>query len=369
MLQTNQKDSKLTESDACTSLPPKWSVVIDDIGYSAPRQVVAVSVLKSQANVSDNDVLIRDYNSPNDTILSDEQSIDLAKGNVFYTQAKCDVQPREACQSPPKLAYFIDDVFEFTTNPNQTEVTLKGLFALPPNTRLIRDLRSPNDEVIDSAAPVLFRDGPVFFSRKLEADLRITINHRQFTKVDGVKEKMTGAAIAALVYPEAPRNTKIQLGEQRIGHDEKITIKGCEEFEVVRCNVKGGYELSRVQREVDLLRAGGASIEIVESPIPAIVYLDLQTQKGCVPAHTDVLVPIPSGYPSEIDWAYLPQFSPLIGRVQGSPQNHRIEARGKLWQQISYHPHRGGGAPPFNPTKHGFHTYISEVLSWLHQVQ
>lgn len=369
MLQKNKKISKLPENDACSSSPPKWRVVIDDVGYSAPRQVVAVTVLKSQADVSDSDVLIRDHNSPNDAILIDEQPIDLADGNVFYTQAKCDVQPREACQSPPKLAYFIDDAFEITTNPNQTEVTLKGLFALPSNMRLTRDLRSPNDELIGNSSPVLFRDGPVFVTRKVEAGLRITVNHRLFTEVDGVKEEMNGAAIASLVYPEDPRNTKIQLGERTIGHDENIAIEGCEEFGVVRCNVKGGYELSRVQREVNLLREGGASIEIVESPLPAIVYLDVKTRKGCNPARTDVLVPIPSGYPSEIDWAYLPQFSPLIGRVQGSPQNHLIEAMGRLWQQISYHPHRGGGGPPFNPTKHGFHTYISEVLSWLHQVQ
>lgn len=368
MLKTNKPISQSSKDDTCSALPPKWSVVIDDVGYSVPRQIIAVAVLKSQANISDRDALIQDYNSPNDVILNDETSIDLAKGNVFYTQAKCDVQPRGTCQSRPKIAYFVDDVFEITTNPNQTEVTLKGLFALPSNTRLIRDLKSPNDKIIGDSKPVRFRDGPVFVTRKVEAGLRITVNHRLFSEFDGVKKKMTGAAIASLVYPEAPRNTKVQLGDRLIGHDEKITIKGCEEFEVVRCNVKGGYELSRVQREVKMLREGGASIEIVESPIPAIIYLDLPTRKGCNPAQTDVLVPIPSGYPSEIDWAYLPHFSPLIGRVKGSPQNHQIEAMGKLWRQISYHPHRGGGAPPFNATKHGFHTYMSEVLSWLHQV-
>jgi hypothetical protein len=203
----------------------------------------------------------------------------------------------------------------------------------------------------------------------VEATLRITVNHRQFTEDDGVKERMSGLAIAALVYAENPQDTKVHLGERVIGHDEEITIKGCESFEVVRCNVKGGYELNRIQREVELLRQGGASVTIVESPTPAIVYHGLKTCPGIEPTQTDVLVPIPSGYPSEIDWAYLPQFSPLIGRVQGSPQDHRIEALGATWHQISYHPHRGGGAPPFNPTKHGFHTYLSEVLSWLHQVQ
>ena len=234
--------------------------------------------------------------------------------------------------------------------------------------RLVRDLKSPNDVVIDYAEAIPFVAGPVFVTREPESTLRITVNHRTFTDDDGVKEQMTGLAIAALVYPENPRKTKVQLGERVIGHDEEITIEGCESFDVVRCDVKGGFELSRVQREVELLREGGANITVLESPTPAIIYHNLKTRPGCDPSQSDVLVPIPSGYPSEIDWAYLPQSSPLIGRVQGSPQNHHIEALGTTWRQISYHPHRGGGAPPFNPTKHGFHTYVSEVLSWLHNV-
>lgn len=370
MVQTTNQISNLTDgAEHCSRSAAKWSVVIDDIGYPAPRRIIAVSVLKSQANICDGDVLIRDHNSPNDIVLNEDQTIDLVNGNVFYTQARCDIQPREVCQSPPKLAYFVDDAFQLTINPTQTEVTVKALFALPANAILVRDFRSPTDELIAYAAPISFRDGPVFVTRNLKPSLRITVNHRPFTEADGVNVEMTGLAIASLVFPEDPRNTKVQLGEQLIGHDEEVKIRGCEAFEVVRCNVKGGYELSRVHREVELLRNGGASISIVESPTPAIVYLDLPTCPGCNPSHTDVLVPIPGGYPSEIDWAYLPQFSPLIGRVQGSPQNHRIEALGKLWLQISYHPHRGGGAPPFNSTKHGFHTYISEILSWLYQVQ
>jgi hypothetical protein len=266
------------------------------------------------------------------------------------------------------LAYFVDDAFEVTTNSRQTEVTLKQLFALAEQVRLVRDLKSPNDVVIDYAEAVPFENGPVFITRKVQSHLRITVNHRPFTEDDGVKERMSGLAIAALVYPEDPGQTKVQLGDRVIGRTEEIDIHGCENFEVVRCDVKGGYELSRVQREVEILRAGGASVSIIESPTPVVVYHKLRTCSGCEPSHTDVLVPIPSGYPSEIDWAYLPIESPLIGRVQGSPQEHRIEAIGTTWRQISYHPHRGGGAPPFNPTKHGFHTYLSEVLSWLHKV-
>lgn len=368
MLQVSEEVSKPSAVGQCPIADAKWFVVIDDIGYPIPRRSIAVNVLKSQAEVGESDVLIRDHNSSDDVVLDDGQEIDLADGNVFYTQPKCDLQPRGSCHSPPKLAYFVDDAFEITTNAHQTGVTLKGLFGLAPQKRLVRDYKSPNDVVINNAEAIPFVDGPVFVTRETKSALRITVNHRSFSEVDGVKPLMNGLAVAALVYPEDPRKTKVQLGDRMIEHEDEITITGCEAFEVVRCDVKGGYELSRVQREVGLLVDGGASITVVASPTPAIVFHKMKTRSGHDPSHTDVLVPIPSGYPSEIDWAYLPEPSPLIGKVQGSPQNHRIEALGTTWRQISYHPHRGGGAPPFNPTKHGFHTYFSEVLSWLHNV-
>ena len=71
-------------------------------------------------------------------------------------------------------------------------------------------------------------------------------------------------------------------------------------------------------------------------------------------------------YPGQfIDWAYLPNDSPLIGRVKGSPQDERITSLGVVWRRISYHPHSGGGGPAWNPGLHGFHTYIGELVSWL----
>ncbi|EGF25983.1 hypothetical protein [Rhodopirellula baltica] len=368
MLKVEKQTTNETTQSGCKQPPPKFAVVIDDVPYSVPRPQVSVSVLKSQAAIPDADVLVRDHNSPHDVVMDDDQMVEVAMGNVFYTQSKCDLQPRDRCSSPAKMAFFVDDRFEITTNRNQSESSIKGLFGLPKEVALVRDLKSPNDQIILAGTAFAFEDGPVFITRRVEAALRITVNHRPFTEDDGVKDHMTGLAVAALVYPEDPRRTKVHLGDRTIGHDETIVIHGCEAFEVVRDDVKGGYEQQRIEREIQMLRDGGATVTIVPAPTPAIVYHNLRTRAGCDPPQTDVLVPIPSGYPSEIDWAYLPVASPLIGRVQGSPQNHRIEALGVTWQQISYHPHRGGGAPPFNPRKHGFHTYISEVLSWLYKV-
>ncbi|PQO28912.1 hypothetical protein [Blastopirellula marina] len=369
MIQINKQPEKSTGDASCRPGNPKFSVVIDDIGYPAPRRKVKTSVLKAQAGIGSDDALVRDHNSPNDVVLADDQELDLASGNVFYTLSKCEIQPRDNCHTPPKMAFFIDDAFEITMNASQTEASLKDLFALAPQIHLARDFDSPNDPSVHHKDAIHFKDGPVFVTRKPKSLLRITVNHRPFSEEDGVKAQMTGLEIAALVYPENPQCTQVQLGKRQIGHSEQICIRGGEAFEVTRDNVKGGFELNRIQREVNLLREGGATITIVESPTPAIIYHHLKTGPGCTPAETDVLVPIPSGYPSEIDWAYLPQSSQLVGRVKGSPQDHYIEALGMKWRQISYHPHRGGGAPPFNPTKHGFHTYISEVLSWLYQAR
>ena len=67
-----------------------------------------------------------------------------------------------------------------------------------------------------------------------------------------------------------------------------------------------------------------------------------------------------------LDWAYLPEGSPLIGKLKGKLQEHRIRADGRVWVQISYHPHGNGGGGPWNAARHGFHTYLGELLSWLY---
>jgi hypothetical protein len=107
-------------------------------------------------------------------------------------------------------------------------------------------------------------------------------------------------------------------------------------------------------------------VTLLSSPSPAVVYHDLRASPSGPVASADVLVPVPPAYPGQfIDWAYLPEGSTLIGRVKGSAQEHRIRAVGTVWQQISYHPHNGGGGPAWNPTVHGFHTYAGELISWL----
>lgn len=349
----------------------KWRVLVDDVGVSMPRQVVPVAVIRAQASVGDDFVLVRDHNSPNDVVLDNDDTVDLRDGNVFYTLRRCDVQPRGECNEPAKLAIFVDDRVEIVTRRDQTGKMVLQLFGIGLNVQLIRDYERPNDEPIALDDAALYDDGPVFVTRQREDGLKITVNSRVFTEDDGVKSEMTGGEIAALVYPEKPQETCVRLlsgGERLIEFAERITIALCATFNVIRKGVTGGYEQSRVGLEVGKLMEGGATVTVIDKPA-AVVYHDLAAKPGLPIAKTDVLVLIPGGYPGQmIDGAYLPQGSPLLGKVKGKPQGNTVNALGQTWQLVSYHPHTNGIGPAWAPTKHGFHTYIGEIMSWLHDV-
>lgn len=119
---------------------------------------------------------------------------------------------------------------------------------------------------------------------------------------------------------------------------------------------------ARVTRELENV---SWKTKLVEGP-DVVIYYGLPSTLGVI-SNSDVLVPVPGGYAqSMIDGAYLPQGSPLIGIVKGQPQHQCIMAAdGRNWVLISYHPHNGGGAPPWDPTCYGFDTYLDELLSWL----
>jgi hypothetical protein len=102
--------------------------------------------------------------------------------------------------------------------------------------------------------------------------------------------------------------------------------------------------------------------KLLENP-DGVIYYDVPSTLGV--EKSDVLVLVPSGYAQAmLDGAFLPHGSPLINVVKGQPQNPTT-ADGRNWVLISYHPHNGGGAPPWDPRRHGFHTYLDEVVSWL----
>jgi hypothetical protein len=302
-------------------------------------------------------------------ILREDETVDLAKGNVFYTLDCPDPKNPEACDAPAKLAFFVDDRAEETLNPHQTGETIRDLFGLSKDIHLIRDFESPDDQEVQPNDEAPFEKGPVFVTRPHDVKLTITVNHKRFTECDGVKRFMTGRQIAALVSDSPDRTEVFRLDgsePQIIPLDKDIEIRNCDEFRVIRNNVAGGFEPSRVQRELRRIAEGGCKADFIEQPLPAVIYRDVPTRSGYVHlAKTDVLVIVPSGYPGQpLDGAHLPEGSPLLGRVAGSPQGFMLGA-GRRWQLVSYHPHTGGGGPTWNKDRHGFDTYFDEILCWI----
>jgi hypothetical protein len=126
----------------------------------------------------------------------------------------------------------------------------------------------------------------------------------------------------------------------------------------------------RIESELARLAVGGQRAEIVtDGNRPVVLYHDVPTAGGPhgLPETSDVIVPIPEGHPAAaIDLAGLPAGSPLLPRVKGGNNNQgNVTAGGRQWQLASYHPHNGGGAPPYDQNKHGFHTYFDSLVSWL----
>ncbi|MCR4340010.1 MAG: hypothetical protein NUW01_09000 [Gemmatimonadaceae bacterium] len=125
----------------------------------------------------------------------------------------------------------------------------------------------------------------------------------------------------------------------------------------------------RIDRELARLLIGGQRVELVENGRSFVIYHQVPTGGAALdlPAATDVIVPVPEGYPaSMIDLAGLPVGSPLLGRVKGGQNSQGVvRALDRDWQLASYHPHNGGGGPPWDQLRFGFHTYFDQVLAWL----
>lgn len=126
----------------------------------------------------------------------------------------------------------------------------------------------------------------------------------------------------------------------------------------------------RILNELRKLCVGGTSAELLSDGNRGIVlYRNVPTsgvQYG-LPTATDVVVPVPPGYPGTmIDLAGLPVGSPFLPRVKGGSNSQGvISVDGKQWQLASYHPHQNGGAGPWNFQRHGFHTYLDQLIAWL----
>ena len=267
------------------------------------------------------------------------------------------------CTAPVKLAFTVNDKPETVIRPDQTTEFIKDLFGLGEGTELFRDYDSPNDEPLLPGQEVRFGDGPVLIAREARK-LEIIVNKKRFGAKEGVKPKMSGREIASLVSPTPDRTDvyKISGGRQQIPLDTVVEVVDCEEFEVIRRDVSGGYNADRVNLDLGKFQAGGGKITLLTSP-NAVIYHDVPAHGGT--GKSDVLVQIPPGYPGvNMDGAYLPAGSPYLATALGAVQTG-LTVGGRSWTLKSYHPHQGGGGPPWNPMTHGIHTYYDELLNWL----
>lgn len=128
----------------------------------------------------------------------------------------------------------------------------------------------------------------------------------------------------------------------------------------------------RILRELALLREGQQIVDLVNAGRDYVIYRDLPTggARLSLPTRSDVIVPVPAGYPAAaIDLAGLPQGSALLPHLKGGQNNQGVvQVEGQTWQLASYHPHQNGGAGPWDQIRHGFHTYLESLLSWLERV-
>jgi len=207
-------------------------------------------------------------------------------------------------------------------------------------------------------------------------ELHIFVNRRKFDRREGVTDKMTGAQIAELVrVPADNAVVRLETGssQREIGVAETVAIKNGEHFLVTRKTVEGGFTVNRerIERELTRLREGGQQAELLLDGRPVVLYRAVLTggARLNLPLSTDVVVPVPDGYPAAmIDLAALPVGSPFLTRARGNPNQGILTADGRQWQLVSYHPHNGGGAPAWDPSKHGFDTYYGELLTWLERL-
>src|SRR5947208_991463 len=147
------KTADTTKTEALNpshSAPAKWFALIDDVPLMVPDPTVAVHVLKTQASVPADFVLVRDHNSPNDVVMKDGDTIDLRHGNVVYTMPACEVGERENCTAPAKLAIKVDDRAEEIGTRNQTGGSIRELFELPSDILLFRDLHARDDQPLEA---------------------------------------------------------------------------------------------------------------------------------------------------------------------------------------------------------------------------
>lgn len=160
---------------------PKWAAKIENKLVPSPGRRVEVKVLKDLGNIALGNNLVRDLGGQHDEPLKNDQTIDLAEGNVFYGVPECQAPKPTGHHAPPKLAFFVDGRPEETPRCESTGHILRELFGFTPDAHLFRDCDSPDQVPINLDETVRFADGPVFYTRMHHVPaITITINGKPY---------------------------------------------------------------------------------------------------------------------------------------------------------------------------------------------
>lgn len=362
----------------------KWAAKVNDETVFTPGQEVSVQVLGHQANVPEDHVLVRDHASSNDVRLEDDAIVNLGDGNVFRSVPRCDYSGGASCDSPAKLALFVDDEWQETTRDDQTEGSIKDLFKLDARVQLLRDTRSSDDLPIEKGATLSFADGPVFVTCFVVEDhcgcneqgpitkkYRIRIQGKRYT-VD--TPSMTGREILILggFDPEEYMlNQRISGRFTPVGLDECVdfTKPGVERFTTLPNEQTEGEPSGRrsfslpESDEAELQQSGLAWETVTESSGRWMLIHDIPIPGGLVQQTTSVAILISSGYPSaSLDMAY---FHPSIQRPDSKPipqTQASVSIDGKQWQRWSRH---YTSKNPWKVGEYNVMTHYLLALGWL----
>lgn len=362
---------------------PRWAALVDDQIVPMPRHDVTGLLIREQAAVPADRMLVRDRQSPEDEYVADDESIDLRKGNVFRLVARCDVPPACAKTAPPKLAFFVDDCFEIVTNPDQTEASLRRLFNLPPKVDLLRDMESPNDHPLAEGEHFRFADGPVFVScvvleKHCCGEEGPPHAKRYIIRVDKVrvvidKPKIKGREILERAkFDPAKTLLNQRIGKRfvPVGLDDIVDLTACgvERFTTLPNEQGEGRPMMRdfllPEEHSEMLDAARLRWETVSNKgVKWLIIRGIPLPQAFVQEPTDVACQIPDGYPTtSLDMAF---FSPAVRRKDGksiSRTEASAEIQGRSWQRWSRHYTTEN---PWKPGEYNVMTHYLLCLAWL----
>lgn len=213
----------------------KWVAILNDRLLPMPRQVVQAKDIKHEAGIGTGFTLLRDHNSPHDVMFVDDETVDLALGNVFRVIPACEAAPTQPCREPAKLAFSMDDAWKLTINPDHTCESLRHLFGLSDDVELFRDFMSPQDEPVCDTDRIRFADGPVFRAERRKVTVKVNKNEVTFAKrrVTGAEIKTTAAKQGVTIPEHGVLYAMTPAGQKPIPDQETVTLKECDEFRCV----------------------------------------------------------------------------------------------------------------------------------------